>query len=132
MVVAAMTIVAIVTTPAVTSLVTKMSVPAGMIRMTSQASPDRQGMPAAVTVPMLHPPRVPRVRLATAVMAPHAAVAVAIPELGQLIARGEGRNQRDGLVVLIDPRAAMRSGVTVPRRSDSRAQPRRREDRDRD
>ena len=96
MVVAAMTIVAIVTTRAVTSLVTKMSVPAGMIRMTSQASPDRQGMPAAVTVPMLHPTRVPRVRLATAVMLPHAAVAVAIPELGQLIARGEGRNQRDG------------------------------------
>ncbi len=56
-----------VTTPKVTLVVTNMSVPAGMIQLVSQASPDRHGMPAAVTMPML---RMPQDRLSAAVMLP--------------------------------------------------------------
>jgi len=71
-------------------------------------------------------------RLATAVTVPQAAEAVAILQLGQLVSPDEGRNQRDGLVVVTLPRAALRIGVTVLCRGGSRAQQRGREDRDRD
>ncbi len=61
-------------------------------------------------------------RPATAVMLLQAAQAVATLQLGQVASRDEGRDQRGGVVVVVDPRTAMRIGITVPRRCGARAQ----------
>ena len=117
--------------PSVTSVVMmKKSVPAGIIRMVSQASPERHVMSAAVTMPMHGMPLDRIATLAAAVTVPQGALAVAIEELGQVVSPDKGRDECEGFVARVDSRAVMRTRVTVPRRCGSRAQQRDREESD--